>query len=95
MSNLHTLSKAPSVSLLDTCLSIIQAGDAVLFIEDGVYHCQQSTELLGNSEVKFYCLREDLIARGLIVRNLDVIATVNTQGFVDLCVQHDGIVNWF
>lgn len=95
MSTLHTLSKAPSFGLLETCLSIIQAGDAVLFIEDGVYHCQQLEQLLDKAEIKYYCLREDLIARGLIDRKLGAIETVNTQGFVDLCVRHDGVVNWF
>lgn len=95
MSTLHTLSKAPSFGLLETCLNIIQAGDAVLLIEDGVYHCQQPTALSNMAGIKFYCLREDLIARGLGERKLDEIETVNTQGFVDLCVRHDGIVNWF
>lgn len=95
MSTLHTLSKAPSSGLLETCLDIIQTGDAVLFLEDGVYHCQQPTALLKIEGVKFYCLREDLIARGLSDRKLGAIETVNTQGFVDLCVHHDGIVNWF
>jgi tRNA 2-thiouridine synthesizing protein B len=95
MSTLHTLSKAPSFGLLNTCLSIIQTGDAVLLIEDGVYHCQQPAQLLKKAGVKFYCLREDLIARGLIDRKLGAIETVSTQGFVDLCVSHDGIVNWF
>jgi tRNA 2-thiouridine synthesizing protein B len=95
MSTLHTISKAPSFGLLETCLDIIQSGDAVLLLEDGVYHCQQRTALIKTAGVKFYCLREDLIARGLSDRKLDAIETVNTQGFVDLCVQHDGIVNWF
>lgn len=95
MSTLHTVSKAPSFKLLETCLSIIQAGDAIIFIEDGVYHCRQPTVVLENTEIKFYCLREDLIARGLIDRKLGAIETVNTHGFVDLCARHDGIVNWF
>lgn len=95
MSTLHTLSKTPSTGLLQSCLSVAQPGDAILFIEDGVYHSQESRVQLANHEFKFYCLREDLIARGLIDRRLGTAETVNTQGFVELCVEHDSIVNWF
>lgn len=95
MSTLHTVSKPPSSGLLSDCLSVALPGDAILLIEDGVYCTQQPASLSHRSEIKVYCLREDLIARGLGERKLGTVETVNTAGFVDLCAEHRNCLNWF
>lgn len=39
MSSLHTISRSPQHELLEACLKVINPGDEILFIEDGVYYC--------------------------------------------------------
>jgi len=96
MSILHTISKPPSSGLLESCLPLLKAGDCVLFIEDGVFHCINSNQLVdGNLGVKFCALTEDLEARGLRNRVTPLFSVTNTPGFVELCVRFDKIVNWF
>lgn len=95
MSTLHTVSKPPSTGLIGECLSLAAPGDAILLIEDGVYCTEQPDFLDQYSGIKIYCLREDLIARGLGDRKLGTVETVNTAGFVDLCTEHKNCHNWF
>ena len=45
MSCLHTISKSPGTQLLESCLKIIVAGDAILFIEDGTYYANSAPKL--------------------------------------------------
>mgnify|MGYP000499359980 CR=1 FL=1 len=100
MSCLHTINRSPKSGLLESCLSVIQKGDAILFIEDGVYHCTDTLapkltrQTLDNS-VHLYALREDLIARALLLRIPDYITTANYQRFVELSCEHDKVVSWF
>ena len=42
MSTLHTISKSPKSQLLSECLPLVNKGDGILFIEDGVYYCANS-----------------------------------------------------
>ena len=61
MSCLHTINRSPDYKLLESCLKVINADDAILFIEDGVYHCLSLSDLPAIIEtVKVYGLREDM-----------------------------------
>lgn len=95
MSTLHTVNKSPSTEHIDKCLSLVMPGDAILLIEDGVYCIQLTKKLLSHEGIKLYCLQEDLIARGLVDKKPSEIETVNSNGFVDLCIRHDRCMNWF
>lgn len=100
MSCLHTINRSPESSLLESCLSVIKKGDAILFIEDGVYHCTDSlasklTLQTLNNSVRLYALREDLVARALLPRIPDYITTANYQRFVELSCEHSKVVSWF
>jgi tRNA 2-thiouridine synthesizing protein B len=96
MSILHTISKPPGSGLFESCNSLLKAGDCVLFIEDGAYHCLDGSPIFNtNADVKFSVLVEDAQARGLVGRLSPSVATTDTSGFVELCVRFEKIVNWF
>lgn len=96
MSCLHTISKAPSSGLLRRCLPLLGGRDGLLFIEDGVYHCIDP-ELIDRiaSGVAVYGLRDDLLARGQMDRCVERVKTASRRRFVELCCDHDKVVNWF
>lgn len=96
MSTLHTLNKAPSAQLLASCIKTLQKGDALIFIEDGVYHVLESALLASiPPKVGIYGLREDISARGLTDKCEESVEVVGYRSFVELCVEHDKIVSWF
>lgn len=96
MSCLHTINASPESSLLKSCLNVINAGDAILFIEDGVYYCASpiALEAIDNT-VKVYGLREDMLARATLGKTQDSIEAIDTARFVELCCEHDKVVSWF
>ena len=96
MSILYTLSKSPTHKQLDSCSRYLDNGDALLFIQDGVYHCVDEN-LLANLDSKFplYALKEDIAARGLGDKILESLEPVSYRKFVELCTQYDKVVSWF
>jgi sulfur relay protein TusB/DsrH len=96
MSCLHTISKSPDTQLLENCLKIIVAGDAILFIEDGTYYAKSAPKLEAIEKTfKIYGLREDMLARGILARAADTVELIDTARFVKLCCEYDKIVSWF
>ncbi|MDG2421300.1 MAG: sulfurtransferase complex subunit TusB [Gammaproteobacteria bacterium] len=96
MSTLHTISKPPSSGLLNSCLTGVSENDALLFIEDGVYHGSKfSPDLETPHYLTLFSLEEDVMARGLNQSTLSNINIINYNDFVDLCVRYDKVVNWF
>lgn len=96
MSVLHTIARAPDSGLLDACVPVLNPGDAILFIEDGVYHCLAADWLSGYPKAcRVLGLREDIQARGLKERCAEQIEIVGTKKFVQLCCDFDKVVNWF
>jgi len=81
---------------LESCLQIINAGDAILFIQDGVYHCAIDEQLQSiDDKIAVYGLREDMLARATLGKTLDSVEAIDTVKFVDLCCQHDKVMSWF
>ena len=95
MSTLHTISKPPSSQLLTQCLSTISKGDAILFLEDGVYYCSTDKLDLSVPEISLFGLREDIAARGIQDRICGDIRPVTMRHFVELCCTHEKVINWF
>ena len=96
MSTLHTISKSPAKGLLSSCAPLLKQGDALMLLEDGVYYSFQNEldDLLAKG-FEVYCLSEDLLARGPADKNLAESKLLDYEGFVDLCCEHDKLVNWF
>ena len=96
MSCLHTINRSPDSKLLESCLKVINADDAILFLEDGVYHLIFLTNLLTIAEtVKVYGLREDMLARATLSKTMDRVEAIDTARFVRLCCEHEKVVSWF
>ncbi len=96
MSTLHTINKSPDSKLLESCLRVIAEGDALLFFEDGVYHCASIESVNGSGKApRLYALREDLLARGTLSNVDDRFEPIDTARWVELCCEYDKIVSWF
>ena len=88
---LHILNRGPNqAELLNHCLDSYSDGDALLFIEDGIYW---AAEHYAEQLSQFHCfaLKPDLEARGVSASG---IQTVDDAGFVDLCINHSRSVSW-
>jgi len=91
---LHTINQSPFRSnALETVARYVQPGDAVLFLEDGVYALGAGgkyeglvTQLMKTNAV--YGLGPDVKARGL-ERLVADAKLVDYEGFVDLVVEHE------
>ena len=96
MTILHTINKSPATGLFSQCSALLRSGDAVLFLEDGTYHCCEP-QLLENikQDVTIYYLKEDLVARGLMNKVEDHANLASYRKFVELCAKHDKTVSWF
>jgi tRNA 2-thiouridine synthesizing protein B len=96
MSCLHTINRSPDSNLLESCIKVVNAGDAILFIEDGVYHCASLANLQTIVEtVRVYGLREDMLARATLPKTAERVEAIDTNQFVELCCEHDKVVSWF
>jgi tRNA 2-thiouridine synthesizing protein B len=81
-------------------MRVISDGDAILFIEDGVYAATAGTSFsdavkAATNSHTVYVLGPDLSARGMsndsVVEGINV---VDYEGFVDLVVEHDKTNSW-
>ncbi|MBL4582103.1 MAG: sulfurtransferase complex subunit TusB [Gammaproteobacteria bacterium] len=96
MTCLHTINRSPGSQLLKSCLNVINDGDAILFIEDGVYHCSSQVHLKTIMDaIKVYGLREDMLARSTLSKSIDGVDLIDTARFVELCCEHDKVVSWY
>lgn len=96
MSTLFTVNKSPSHCELDSVLRLLSPGDGLLFIEDGVYFgMEQKVNEQMPDGIQAYCLKEDMVARGMLNKLDPAIEAVSYRQFVDLCVDHDKVVSWF
>lgn len=101
MSTLHTINKSPfDRNSFGSCMRVISDGDAILFIEDGVYAATAGTSFsdavkAATNSHTVYVLGPDLSARGMsndsVVEGINV---VDYEGFVDLVVEHDKTNSW-
>ncbi len=102
MSLLHTVNKSPfSHNTLNACIKVIQPGDALLLLEDGVYGsltCNPLAEELITLHEKgtaLFALAEDIQARGILGRQIPAITNINYNRFVELCTQHHSVQSWY
>ncbi len=97
---LHIIQKSPFQSQnLDNCLQNLTAGDAILFIEDGVLGLLNNTKLARQLKkhqefIFMYALGADLETRGIQNQIISDIQLINYDGFVELTVAHSPITTW-
>ena len=91
---LHMINQSPfRAPSIETAMRFLQANDAVLLTEDGVYGAQSGhkhSDIIKNAMVKneVYVLGPDVKARGLDGKLLDGVKTVDYEGYVDLVEKH-------
>lgn len=97
---LHILFESPFTGhCLDECRRVVQSGDALLLVGNGVYALlgAQAAILtaLRAAGVEVCALAEDCAARGIDVRATDGVTTLDYAGFVDLALAHERSASWF
>ena len=97
MSMLHLVNKSPYESNnLSTASSIMQGGDELLLIEDGVYgavKAGKASAMLEGCTVSV--MGPDLAARGISEDKLaDGINVIDYNGFVELVEKNDKVQSW-
>ena len=94
---LHTLSHSPWHCDIESLLSMMREGDALLLIQDGVLAAVKGSrfvDILSNAPISVSALKDDIDARGIagqISANIDVVSYTD---FVNLAVHHTGQMNW-
>ena len=83
---LHTLNASPASAAFNDCLCVLQEGDAVILMGDGVYATLSVSaalhELLG-SGAELFMLTADALAAG-ITEPIDSVTMIDMDGFVAL-----------
>jgi len=97
MAMLHLVNKSPyDTCSLNTAATIMQEGDRLLLLEDGVYgaiKAGKSAGLLSGLQVSV--LGPDLAARGISQDKLvDGVDVIDYAGFVDLVEANDRVQSW-
>ena len=95
MSTLHTVNKPGQP--LELCLRSLSEGDALIFIEDGVYLLLEALDVLEevSHSFKLYAIDTDLAARGVTSDRQKLAEPVSYRQFVDLTESHDKVLSWF
>lgn len=94
---LHTLMQSPWQSDLDSLLLLLQPGDDLLLLQDGVTAALQGSAPLARllaSAANVYVLQEDVTARGLAAQISTEVQWVDYTGFVALTAGHPKQMTW-
>lgn len=89
MSSLHTLSNS---SRLEHCLRVLNAKDELLLLDDGIYLAVSNPGILPPGT---FGMRADAELRGLRSRIPSALALIEFTDFVQMCIKHDRVINWF
>ncbi len=92
MTQLHTVNSAQQLQM---CERFLSEHDSVLLIEDAVYSLQDNTLNSIAENCSLYYLQADADARGVKPVNSELAAPQTYAGFVQLCVEHSKVINWF
>ncbi len=92
---LHMINQSPfRAPSIETAMRFLQADDAVLLTQDGVYGAQSDQKhsdliknAMANNEV--FVLGPDVKARGLEGKLMAGVQVVDYEGFVDLVEKHN------
>ncbi|HFZ8996204.1 TPA: sulfurtransferase complex subunit TusB [Citrobacter freundii] len=94
---LHTLHRSIWLTDLAALLRLVQEGDDLLLLQDGVTAAIEGgrfLESLRNAPITVYALKEDIDARGLGGQISDSVVRVDYTDFVRLTVKHTSQMAW-
>lgn len=94
---LHTLRHSPWQCDIAGLMRMLQAGDDLLLIQDGVNAAlggSRYLESLLSAPITVYVLEEDILARGLTAQISGSVVRVGYTDFVRLTVKHSAQMAW-
>lgn len=94
---LHTLNATPSAAAFRGCIEVVQAGDAIVLLGDGVYAALEGTA--GCSELQatgaeLFVLRADALLAG-VTRPAPNIVSIDMEGLVALTERYSRQLAWY
>ncbi len=95
---LHTLNGAPDSTAFRDCIRLLQAGDALLLMGDGVYAVLSDSGAclaLKNTGAELYLLQPDTAAAGLLTLVDSALTIVGYEGFAELTERYTTQQAWF
>jgi tRNA 2-thiouridine synthesizing protein B len=95
---LHTLNASPSSSAFDDSLKVIQSGDAVVLMGDGVYAALAGTKVWGELQARgaeLYLLSSDALAAGVTEPSGGGANFIDMDGFVSLTERFPRQQAWY
>lgn len=94
---LHTLSVSPWHTDITTMLRLMNAGDDLLLLSDGVTAAiagGRFLEMLQSAPITIHVLQDDIDARGLAGQISDSVVRVGYTDFVRMSLKHPGQLAW-
>lgn len=94
---LHTLSVSPWHADIAAMLRLMERGDDLVLLSDGVTAAiadGRFLEILQSAPITLYVLQDDVDARGLAGQIADSVVRVSYTDFVRLSVKHAGQLSW-
>lgn len=94
---LHMLSTSPWHADIPGMLRLMDEGDDLLLIADGVLAAVENShfvEILRRAPISVYVLKEDTQARGLCAQISSDVIMVSYTDFVRLTVKHASQIAW-
>lgn len=94
---LHTLNAAPSSAAFRDCLKVLQAGDALVLMGDGVYAALAGTEAcsaLQAQGAELFILRADASLAG-VTQPAPGISSIDIEGLVALTERYPRQLAWY
>lgn len=94
---LYTLLQSPWQCDLDSLLLLLQEGDDLLLLQDGVSAALAGSQMLiklSASPATLWVLEEDVGARGLDEQISTNVARLDYTGFVEMTAKHPQQVAW-
>ena len=94
---LHTLSVSPWHADIAAMLRLMEHGDDLVLLSDGVTAAiadGRFLEILQSAPITLYVLQDDVDARGLAGQIADSVVRVSYTDFVRLSVKHAGQFSW-
>jgi tRNA 2-thiouridine synthesizing protein B len=94
---LHTLSAAPSSAAFTDCVKVMQGGDAIVLMGDGVYAALEGTTAcreLQDKGAELFILRADAQLAG-VARVAASIVSIDMEGLVALTERFPRQLAWY
>lgn len=80
---------------LATCRACLREGDALLLLEEAVYHLLDKRDVVQSIEIfPIFALSGDLVARGISARIPSQVECVDYPEFVALTLRFDRVITW-